>query len=507
MAKVSEITELCRFGNIDEAYALAKADYDAAPDDYWAQTALGWALYYKLKDAVANAYFGMVGEIIGESCRVLRRLNDGGSEMLFESVAWQIGKSLKACKADPNMAERFIPPLLSLSFKPGNGYSYLLQEALGVENYESLGSFIHWWNLDNLQPKDFEPYKMAKNRQLMSLAERAYIAYAKALLKNGNKDEIEALIPKMEALMEQHPEMTYPGFFCGRLMMATGATRHDVLAAVVPFVRRKKNDFWAWQLLSEAYADDRRCQLACLLRAVHCRTKEDFLGKVRLALASIYLKEGDPARAKHQLQAVGRHYMAKGWNLPREAVEMAHNPALATVEADATDGLNYMQVTSQLLAEGAEQSVAVVVYVNGKAKRAVLVYGYKKTATVRLSELPFEVELGTVMRLSWLPAANDKISIVSAVSICDDPDANAEEISSLNENYVKTVHGKIRRREGQSFAFIENCYVPQAVAKRHKLEDGDYYYAVAVLNFNKMKNEWTWQCLRPFFKVIEIIDF
>lgn len=40
---------MCKAGQVAEAYGLAKADYDAATQNVWAQREVGWALYYMLK--------------------------------------------------------------------------------------------------------------------------------------------------------------------------------------------------------------------------------------------------------------------------------------------------------------------------------------------------------------------------------------------------------------------------------------------------------------------------
>ena len=54
MATIKEITTMCRNGNVVDAYNLAKADYDAAPQNVWAQREMGWALYYLLKEDLEN---------------------------------------------------------------------------------------------------------------------------------------------------------------------------------------------------------------------------------------------------------------------------------------------------------------------------------------------------------------------------------------------------------------------------------------------------------------------
>ena len=52
MATVRDITTMCRAGQIQEAYDLAKSDIELNPNDVWAQREMGWALYYLIrKDA------------------------------------------------------------------------------------------------------------------------------------------------------------------------------------------------------------------------------------------------------------------------------------------------------------------------------------------------------------------------------------------------------------------------------------------------------------------------
>ena len=49
MAKVSEITTMCKTGQVESAYSIARLDYEAHPDNVWTQIGLGWALYYKIR--------------------------------------------------------------------------------------------------------------------------------------------------------------------------------------------------------------------------------------------------------------------------------------------------------------------------------------------------------------------------------------------------------------------------------------------------------------------------
>ena len=49
MADIREITGLCKSGQVQEAYELAKNDLSVSPEYPWLQRALGWALYYMIK--------------------------------------------------------------------------------------------------------------------------------------------------------------------------------------------------------------------------------------------------------------------------------------------------------------------------------------------------------------------------------------------------------------------------------------------------------------------------
>lgn len=487
MAKVSEITAMCKAGRVSEACDIAKADYEACPDNLWTQIGLGWALYYKISDAVLQKDCGKLIASIRDLSE-LDLLNGESGEMIFTNVAWKLAGYVKTLPAsNPSEADLLFSLFKKIEFNPSKGYSYLLSAYMKLENWSGAADFFEWWNLDNLQPEDYKPFKMPSGKQSMSLAERAYIGYAKALLRSGDKRRIEAFIPKMESLMENHPEMLYPGYFCGKLMIATGVCKDDVLGIVVPFVRKKKTEFWAWQLLADIYNDEPDRRLACLLRAVHSRAKEEFLGKVRLALAAAYLSRGDAARAKQHIDLSVRCYLSRGWRLPREVEDLTRQPWMQSAKADGSDGIEWQRATDCILAIGAHKSLAVVTYVDQAAKRASVVYGEKLRTQVRLSDLHCKVSVGDLLTLHWIPESDGKTAVVGAERISN--------MESAETSYVKSVSGAVKQRNGREYAFLTDCFVPPALVARAQLTDGRRVKALAVLDYNKKKNEWTWVCV------------
>ena len=491
MATIKDITSMCKAGRLTEAYELAKADFDAAPDNVWAHREMGWALYYMIKEDVERGDRQAVYTHLEELSQ-LSLLNKNDDAYIFDSLVWKLAELLKHIPADrTDELDRFFSLICTYDFSPSAGYSYLLKLMLGFETWNHLVEFFEWWDIDKLMPEDYQPFQMENGKRIMALAEQAYIAYSKALLKLNNRDKIRDFVPKIEKLMDDYPEMMYPGYFCGKLQIAMGAEREEALNIVMPFVRKKKTEFWVWQMLAEIYKDDKDAQLACLLRAVHCRTQETFLGKVRMKLVSVYAQRRDYARAKYHLDIMTSCYLRQGWRLPYEAQSWMRETWVNTVQPDATDGLNYQQYTDAILARGANRSIAVVTYVDMTRKRVFLVYGERKRVNVPLSNLGVKVKNGTLLELQWFPGNDDNI-LVAAVKLAD-KDA-LEGVS-----YIRLIKGKISRLENQAFAFVNGgdvqCYIKPEIVQKNNICNNDEVTALAALDYNKGKNSWNWTCV------------
>ena len=54
MARITEITSMCKEGKLAEAYAAACQDMNTMPDNIWSQRAMFWALYYSAKADIAG---------------------------------------------------------------------------------------------------------------------------------------------------------------------------------------------------------------------------------------------------------------------------------------------------------------------------------------------------------------------------------------------------------------------------------------------------------------------
>lgn len=484
---------MCKEGKVQQAYELAKSDMDNSPDNPWTQREVGWALYYKLKNAADNKDFQGMLPVLDEFFK-LDKLSFPEDGLIYENVLFKIATYIYN-NLNPNdlntpaKLSTFFNQLRSLKFPPSEGYSFLLQSFLVGESWAEMADFLDWWNLDNLSVKDYTPFVNEKGRRLMTLAERAYIANSKALLRLNNPARTEEFLPKLNALMESHPEMTYPGYFYGKLLISLGENADEILRIIVPFVQKKSSEFWAWQLLSDVFTSeaDQDKKLACLLRAVNGNAQETFLGKVRIKLATLFIQCNDLRRARYQIDTVIRCYTSQGWRLPREIEQWIRQPWINTVTPDNTNPIDYMAITESILLNGTEEAVAVVTNYNNKTQKTTFVYGIKKDL---VQKLRFKAYKGGVYKINYILDHENKPKVLHAQQI-ELPD---------NLEYAKKVEGIVSKNPANQFAFLKtqttnDCFISPDLVKEHNLTDGQQISCKIAYCFNMKKSMWNWVCI------------
>lgn len=491
MSTVKEIITLCKAGQVLEAYDTAKADLASSPCDVWAQRAMGWTLYYMIKDATEYGDTEKIQSIL-EELNSLDELNTDDDVLIYDNVLFKVAEFVKN-KITPNSPHSFeklsklFHALRDIKFKPSKAYSFLLQGFMRNDMWPEFIDFLEWWNLDNLTSEDYKPYVTESGKKMMTLAERVFIANAKVLLKQTHKERIETFLPRLESLVEKHPEMMYPGYFYGKLLIALGRDRGEALKVLLPFARKKIKDFWVWQLLSEVYSGDGNMQLACLLRAVNCKSQETFLGKVRCKLVSLYLQRGQYGKARYHADRVVDCHIANKWPLTSEMEQWIHQPWMTSVEPDAKEDIDYMKITNTILCLGTEESIAIVSYIDPKTQRISLIFGHKQRMYVKLR---FHVRVGSILKVYYTKDAEDKIQLIQACK---------HSLPSEGLSYIKKVDGIIDKKPGNVFAFlkVENTrfFISPRLVQQYNLQNATRIRAIAALDYEKKKDQWSWTCI------------
>ena len=482
---------MCRDGRVQGAYDLAIFEREQDSDQVQADRKIGWALYYLIKgDADRKDYQSLNSHL--DELNGLDNLSIPEDNMIFENVLFKVAMFIKNDVSPRNIdspakLSTLFSKLRGYTFEPSRGYSFLLSSIIRCEAWHEMADFLDWWNLENLRDEDYMPFQLDNGMTIMSVAERAFIAKSKALLRLNDPGRIEEFLPQMDTLMNNHPEMTYPGFFYGKLLLSLGSNPEEALRVLVPFARRKVNEFWIWQLLGEVFVNEPDKQLACLLRAVHCRTNEDFLGKVRIKLANIYIQRNMFDYAKYQIDRVVNCYLKHGWHFSNELDVLVHQPWIDTVTSNDGDIIDYQSITDDILCEGSEEAIAVVTFVNQNTHRAYMVYGYQKRMSQRLR---FRVGPGTVLKINYVVDGDDRPRVLSA--------GRAQFPTDLT--YARVVDGRITKRNNHPFAFIqynnnETAFIAPDTVTKYNVSDGEEVRALIVYDYNRRQESWDWTCV------------
>lgn len=348
MATIKEINDKFRLGQYEEAFNNAYQDWQQDPNNVWEQRKMGWAYTYMMKHDAEIKDFSSFKDHL-EKLLSLPFLNIQDDASIFEVLLWRIGQM----PLNNEQRSMIFSIIKHLKFKSCDSYSALLKNWIKDDEWTDIGSFVEWWDLSAFQPEDYETVKYVredgKQINLMPLAEQVHIVYAKLLLKENNSDKIRKFIPQLEYLANTYPQMIYPNYYCGKLLLSLDADSQQTLSHLIPFVRRKQREFWAWQLLSEAFEQDKEKQLACLLRAVDCCNTEHYLGKIRLQIALLYVLHQDFSRAKYHVEKAFDTYTKRNWRIPPILDSLFHQSQIKAVSSTQEASIDFKTITNNII--------------------------------------------------------------------------------------------------------------------------------------------------------------
>lgn len=524
------VTELRKAGQLDAALAQGLGELAARPTDVWAKRNLAWVYHDQLKLAASENSSDFLLALAA-----VAKLELGlEEEMLYPNIIWQVVKRLYALakatypiagwvKVRVNDADTWTRSALPASdsrFRhqteahqlltqaarlpypiPSEAHSALLKATLHLkEKACPLKMLLANPLSDVLRPEDYQSEEFQGKKQ-MPLAEQAYMALARELLAEASQHPaaIATFLPQLDAAIAQHPGYQWLPFFKAKLQLASG----DVAAALptlLPVVRQKSGEFWAWNLLAETLeATDPPAALACLYRASTCGSEEKFLGKLRLKLARL-LADTHPGEARYQLDKAQATYAAEGWSLkgetlllalqlqayPAAPAEAAHREWLALAEQTTYGDLPWQPVVLQSISEETSERQALARLLPAGNARPV---GVPLKKYRWLQKLP----LGSPLQMRLEPGA-ERPRVVQLVARADGQlwDVRA---ASRPEPVVAAATREfngILRVQAAGFGFVEDIFVPLHLIDKSGWQTGQRLRGTAVSRFDQKKNKDGW---------------
>jgi hypothetical protein len=468
----------------------------------WAKRAMGWVLHDLLKNAALKKDYDEFKEHL-ISLKDLSLLSS--EKMIFDSCAWQIGKFVFALQNAPNIDYQKIDALFEIIkdfhfTKPSKSYSFLYKAfQKNHQNWSNFLAFADWWDFENFENKDYlkEEYN---GTNIMSVAERAYIAYSKKLLEGEpvdqfghqkivDKDKIQSFLPKLDSIIERYPEYQYPAYFKAKLLLALGDDE-QVLSVFLPFAKQKRNDFWVWELMAELYKEDKEKKFACYCKALSLKTPEDFLVKIRQAFTVLLLERKLYDEAKTEIQKVIETRQKQGWSLSEELVKWTKQQWYEAANPNLDNKafyLNYTKQAEELLFQGIPEEIIVVEFVNENKSILNFVKDRQKFGFFNYAGSLTKPKIGDLLKVRFHGGDQDGFfKILTAKKV----------ESSLNSEAIKDFEGTLKLIAPMNFGFVEDVYIEPRVIIDAALKDGQQIKGRALLSFNKRKNEWGWKSFK-----------
>ncbi|MBM3160145.1 MAG: hypothetical protein FJZ66_02330 [Bacteroidetes bacterium] len=494
-----EIKELRQAGKLEEAYAMAKAELEADLSNIWSKRNLSWVLYAQLDEVASNldAFIAKINEVKDLDL-------PASEEMFFDNISIVIAKAARVISHETTQDSTKIYLLFDavkdLPIKRDSKWFSVLFSAMhkGMKESNRYVEFADWWDLENLRSEDFlkEEYN---SKKIMSIAEQAYITYAKKLLEGTpldpfgqqkviDKDKIQSFLPKLDYLIEKQPDYQYPPYFKAKLLLALG-NDGNVLSAFLPFAKQKRNDFWVWELMAEIFLENKEIQFACYCKALSLKTPEDFLIKLRQSFAEMLIQKSMFNEAKTEIQKVISTREKHQWKIPNQIMQWTEMEwyKSANSKRDNSDlYLSQLKQAEEILFQDIPEELIVVEFVNENKNILSFVKDKQKHGFFNYTGKLIKPQIGDLLKVRFNGAGqNGFYKVLSSEKAGPNLTADAK----------KSFEGEIKINEEGKFGFVDDVFVEPSIVSRLNLQNSQSVSGNAILSFNKKKNQWGWKMI------------
>lgn len=494
-----EVKQLRQENKLDEALVMAQKDLELAPEDIQAKCSIAWVYDAYLKQ---YAYTKNCRAFLSTLDKIISLFGaDNSEKYLFDTLTWRILVMLRLLSDTDSgvvsgyRTEQFVDELF-LKIKqvswsiPGEGYSRLLMAFNKIKDiWPHYGDFCDWWGWNNFSEEDYRERVIAEGRTMFSLVEETYLNYAKCLIRDKDKNRIREFLGQMESLQEAHPEMMYIGYYIGKLLIELGEGSREEIRNVLPFVRKRKSEFWVWQLMAELHQEDAETWMACMIRGINCRTKPDFLVRLYEKLAYKLEEKGCYAQAKYVVEKYLRIKESGKRKVAYDIQQIVNSAWYADCGMEnPSDLIPYLRITNSLLYEDLPVKHVVVVHINASKKILSFLYGYERTGFASVTTLD-GISVGSVLKVrikdDWKKDGPQRF-LTCEVSH-----------DSFESDFYRLAEGKLWINNSKTYAAIrigtEQIYVPVTLLGMHQA--GENLRVRAALCFDTKKNKWNWRAL------------
>ena len=494
------IKELRQAGMLDKALELAKSQLKVDPESIWCKRDISWILYDYLKK---NNSVEHVDSFISWLDEVKKLEMPPEEKMFFEKTCWQIGKMVfSLLKAEPTDHNKFFSIFEIIQYfhfqKPSAEYSFLFKAFhKALKDTDHYLAFADWWGFQNFLDADFEKEKMPNGKEVMAIAEQAYIAYAKNLLpkynhegnKIFNRDKAEAFLPLLSEIVDNYPQFQYPAYFKAKLLLSLG-DKDNMLESLLPFAKKKRNDFWVWEILAEAFSSDSEKVFACYCKALSCKSPDEMLVSLRQKMARLLISNKLYNEARTEIDLLVHTRTEHGFKIPAEVTNWQAMDWYKTAEpSNSNYGFYkaYVPIAEALLFSDVLEESIIVEFVNADKKVLNFIASDTKFGFLKYDRFLSDVIVGDTLKVRFQGGSKEGMhQLYTARKVQDE---------AFKKQFTKEVSGIVKIPEGKSFGFVDSVYIHPNIVSKYKLKDGCTFKGQAIKSYNPAKKSMDWKLI------------
>lgn len=495
-----EIKELRLSGKLDEALIMAKAELDIQPDNLWGKRNISWVYYDYLKQNVSALD---LDSFISNLTAIKNLELSNEEKILFDNLSWQIGIMIFKSLGSDNLQNSKLKQLIEISksfeySKPSEGYSFLFKafhKTLKID--DTYIQFADWWDFDNFRKEDYQKETLPNGKEMMSIVEQAYIAYAKHLLPKQNlngeiifdKSKATSFIDKLVIIEENYTDYQYPAYFIAKLLLAIG-DKENMLIHLLPFAKKKRNDFWVWEVLAEAFSNEPEKVFACYCKALSCKSPEEMLVGLRQKMARILISKNRFNEAKTEIDLLVESRTSNGFNIPGEVSNWKSQDWYmnATLKKSNLDFYkNHIPEAESILFYDVPEELIIVEFVNSDKKILNFIASESKYGFLKYDRFFKDIKIGDVLKVRFQGGSNEGMhQLYTCVKINDE---------KFKKQFFIEVEGQVRIQEGKTFGFLKDIFIHPSLVSKLNLKDGMSFKGNAIKTYNKEKKQWGWKLI------------
>lgn len=359
------------------------------------------------------------------------------------------------------------------------------------EHYEEFIKFVltHRESLF-IWPDDFTPYQGEKHESPSQVVKQARTAAKGWLTYRKDWDlDLSVLLSFLDMAnvkAKDHDKTWLHYDYAKCLIVSRNYEAARVL--VLPIVRKKVSEFWAWGALAATYIDSNPSKaVACFAKGLgECREAK-FSVKMRGSLASLLASQGESNKASALLCSIVDIYSTEDWALKPMYEDMMAQPWF---DASAAMSVDLNQFFSNIGSQANN-----LLYDETKTQTGVVVSLHKsgKGFNVYLSEsLNIPVRKGIYTK-KILPTIGDWVSVTYAKTSDGTEVLEAEPTHPIPLLGVETEIGKLRLNP-KGFAFVGNTFVAPGLVVQ-ELNEAEVE-VMKIWDMNPKKKEMSWRAIR-----------